>query len=1082
VFAAGRVEGQPEPSPDEVNARFRAEQEAIRGAPAKLTPEERARIQNEALVAGDPHTAADVPPQAPPTETLGDRLLRVREGDQAETGSLNPLTPKQREAVGRGARSTNEFLLETQPEVIRKAVPGEKLSYEVRRAVSEGERFGDEFTADVKPGFEAIRGRAVRGLFDPKDKAERRAARRGVVESSTTPDAAYMRWRLLADGKIAPANAREQTFVDAYQKAGRAAYEAQRQAGAVRAYPQEKGEAKFENLRKQDRSVVPYEFTPEFFEMLNHPDTRRALFEMLAGENRDGQMPQFVKGAEPGQWDARGQGPVTADALEALFQKESHEGKVSSTLRESAAEHFRMLRNVPDVWKSTKLLETDPFKAITGTLRRQGRRAASLQQFGPDLPATARRAMLQEAAETGLSNPTVEALRQGRFGVEHRLARFQEALNNSRALAGRNPETVMGMARDLMVRAQGGQPEQLWDITQARSVQDFLGITGSAMAAGGFRWDLAEPITRTGAYAGYWRSLKTLVKLLRPRNFHEMAAQVDRWGAVERGVIEHVIDEIAGAPARAVADFFQTPGRLTERLKQVHAAVTANEQVQAFREGRATRSEFQVLEDNLRLSPEDMQAVREGRIDDKLGSQIRRDLTQLYTSRGMRAEGSRFAASRNAGTIFRFHRFATRRLEQSMKDVGAVARAIKRDGWASKGALTAAMRLARLHLGVAVGGLSGQAIAYMMTSMARGENPLDGAARVWRELTYAPFQTTLKAFATQLLGGPYGQLVNAVINNKDFKSAMNLTIPGQVAYALGEFASNTADKLGKNDWKQAAEGALDLLANSGAVPFQGDMRALVHTLQAARAGQDPQTLADAQSVRDWKRFEKIEPPSIDGRNKPDEFYDSIGKVLQIANSMPNGSPKEIVNAAMEDLRKALALAPEQSVAASIEGHKLTRGLSDEQHEQLRKWLGNDQRIARVYQHDEALSKLAAEVSKLEGNYPTPFQRQLDEVKQQARFGGTGRWRAIADRVVDEATQRIMAGDGPGSDLTDLADAMAVYGPQVAPLFDKGMQRFLTADHVDSTAKARRIAAVLRKRAYDRRTSTVREQVREKNQK
>lgn len=1035
----------------------------------------------------------EAPSGAPRERSLSDLLREIQPGDTAEAGSMNPLGPKTRAAAKKGGRGAGEFLLETQPEVLRKAVPGEQLPYQVRRVVAEGEQLGDVLTAEFRPGWEAIRTRA-RDVLSKEERQSRRATRTNTIQSPTTPEAAYMRWRLLADGKVAPQNAREQAFVDAYQKAGRMAYEEQRRAGAVRAYPQEKGEPKYESLRPQERSVVPYRFTREFAELMQHPDTRRDTFEMLARENPDGTMPQYVKKTAPlkvgeaPSWEYRGEGKVTADALEALFQKEMQGEHVDSALRESAAEHFRMLRNVPDVWKGIQILETDPFKAITGGLRSQGQRAATLRQFGPDIPLEARRAMLEEAtarekAEPGyVASPAVEALRSGRLGVRERLGRFQEALTQSRALAGRNPETVMQIARDLMVRIQGGQPEKLWDLTQSQMVQDFLGLTSAGLASKGFVWDLLEPILRTGAYRGYWKSAVEMMRLFNPvtgpRNFREAARMVDRMGAAERAVSDHILDDAMSNPMRTAAQIASLPGSLSERAKQVYNAKVANDMVEEIRDGQMSLFTRQILQDELRLSPEDMQRIDQGRMDEGLATQLRRELATLFSSRGTRAEGSRYAASRNAGLITRFNRFATRRLEQTVKNVTAVALAAKRGGWASKETATAMLRMARVQGGMALGGLAGQAISYMLTSALQGENPLEGAARVLRELTYAPVHTLLKAYGMQALGGPLGQLANAVVNNNDTKSWAGLTIPTQLGKAIADFGANTYEKFGKNDWAGAGQGLLDAAMASGAVPFRGDVAAMFRAVAAKRAGEDPQTVADAQIVREWKRFEGIQDP-FSQRNKPDAFYDSIGKVLQIANGMPKDPPKAIVKKAMDDLKVALGLAPEESVAASIEGHMVTKGLTDEQDQKLREWLGDPDRIKRVYQHDNAMMELAREVRKLEGTYPTPFQQQLEQVRQQSALGRVDRWHPMMQRAVDEAHQRLLAGDGVGTDIQDLATAMSIHGAQVAPLFPQGMRKYLASEDIDSTAKARRIAAVLRGRAYEQRAKAIADQARER---
>lgn len=998
--------------------------------------------------------------------SLGEKLLkseRPPEPGVIEAGSGGGSVLK---ALGRGiknvARRAYDFAVSDTADVLQRRVPNDKLGYELRKVRGEGARLKGEALEKWRAAEQAAKGRGA----TKEGKAEAKQIREGLIKSTRTQGAEYSRSRLLADRTIEPENPSEKTYQESEQAAGKFAYEETRKAGGIRVNPKT---GNVEAMPKRDRSFTPYQPGADSDKVYADPALRRRWHEVLVSENPGKMVPKIGKNG-----DYLGeQVPLTADWLETNWGHEQKRKHVPGEARESAAEHVRFLENVPDVWEGREMLETDVFRRASRTLSQQAARAATLREYGPQTSAAQRAAMLKEAAETGTTNPAIEAIKAGKFGVTERLERFTTA-SLKQTMTPQERGRLIEVARGALVRAQGGNPEQPWALTEM--LRDYVKASSSAMSAGAFVLDIPEPIFRTAALVGFKDTFTALREIA--RNPKEMMQLMEQLGAIDRQVAEMSFDE-SSKWVDKFSDFVQIPGSLTERGKGLWNAVIAHNYVEMLRAGTAPDRVRDFVFDVGKLSPEQMAAIDGGRMTAPLANQLRRELTQFFTSRSRPGEGSRLAASSNAGTILRFTRWATKRIESTVQTARAVGVAAKRDGWNSKATGRAVMRLLRVQGGMALGGMAGQTLAYMLTSMMRGENPMEGAKRLMDEFSYAPAATLGKAWRNQLVGGPFAQLINAFIENKDAEgvtaAAAKSTVPGQIFYALADATLTVAED--PKDPARLVDAAVGAAYDAGLIPLRSQLRGTMRAAQAAWNAEDPQVLADDRMVQAFDRMEGIERPRFE-KNKPEAFYDAIAGIMRTARSMPNAEPKEVLNAAMEDVRKALALAPEESVAAAIEGRMRMRGRSDEEREKLHRYSGDADQIRRLYQMDRSLKELAREVGKLEGTHQSTFQDELARVQQQARYGGGDRWRGLMQRVTDEAAQTLLAGDGPSPDIEDLAEAMAAYPEQLDGLFDKATWRFLQSEHPDSTAKARRIAAVLRSRARDRVRTERREAARE----
>jgi hypothetical protein len=226
-----------------------------------------------------------------------------------------------------------------------------------------------------------------------------------------------------------------------------------------------------------------------------------------------------------------------------------------------------------------------------------------------------------------------------------------------------------------------------------------------------------------------------------------------------------------------------------------------------------------------------------------------------------------------------------------------------------------------------------------------------------------------------------------------------------------------------------------------------------------------QAAFDARAVREWKRANDVRTP-FGTRNREPQFYEAVASIVEKVR-LAEGDPKKALAEAMVEIRSALALAPEESVAAAIEGHQLLKGLSDKDRTKLIAWIDDTPRMDRIAQHDSALRDIGSMVRKMEGVNPTEWQAQIESVRQQASFGISDRWDALVQRTLDDSMGRMLADEDQGSYVDELAEAMAEFPEQLrTSLGDKAAQR-VSDPSLDTLTRARRIAAILRGRVRER---------------
>ena len=171
--------------------------------------------------------------------------------------------------------------------------------------------------------------------------------------------------------------------------------------------------------------------------------------------------------------------------------------------------------------------------------------------------------------------------------------------------------------------------------------------------------------------------------------------------------------------------------------------------------------------------------------------------------------------------------------------------------------------------------------------------------------------------------------------------------------------------------------------------------------------------------------------------------------------------------AEEHLRKALELAPEDSVAATLRSYSLLDRIPADKLDAFAQMAGDDL-MTYAYAHDDALRTMAKLAALREGTPPRKFEEELATAENQARLGNRRIWTSLVDRSVDEAAQRLSLNEPMGEDIRDLSASMAAFAEQQEWLSEA---QFRSLSRRQSQAeKARYIERILTSRARNRKKS------------
>lgn len=963
---------------------------------------------------------------------------------ESQSGSIGAglVPPGAGERALKGSKRAGEFLFEHQAEVVTKAAPGDPLAWKARRAQTR--------KAELEGGARASFASAEKALHS---REGRRLLKQNVEVPGLPAERAHLPyWVGLGDAAAKPRSAVEKAVQEGIQASSLGLWEAARAAGTMRLESTPDG-PQWRQIPKRDRSVVERVRGRDMADVMSNKDLRSKLFDDLIAANPDETI------TEKGQTRKLTAQDLEAEWLDQQQSKVETRGGSVEAEREAAVEFTRRFKHVPYEWRPTEtgrvyqLFETNPFEAMRRITERQAGRVATIEQYGQDIPKDARQAL---AASNDLSPEAMANLGRGGTGAA------LQALH-ARLLGKADTSTVerdLGYAKNLLARIQGTEPEQM--LPGMRGLQAFTSTTSAAMASSSWIWDVAEPAFRSPSYVGFARAWKAIGSVAKsPREAIQYARRV---GAISHEIGDWVSSEASNVAKKAssIAGWF---AGVSERLKGAIATKAADLVIEDAKAGKATLNDLQVAQDILKLSSEDVLAIREGRISPELEAQWRRELVREITSRNLPSEGSAFAASPNISAMVRFTKFASARIGSHVRALASVAKAVERagggiKGWTSAGARNAVVRQLKLMgFGTLVSGAIGAALAQTLLGAFSGKPLEEGLKKYWSELLAEPGRNLWESSMQQVVGGPFAQVASAAWNNRDARSLSQVSVPTSILWATGELMRDLRNRDLNALW--------NAFSNIGAIPMKSHFSAAMNAAQgvlSARAASSAQARLDERFVAEFRRENKIQP-ELGQRNKPAAFYDAIASIEDAVNAS-GGDEKLAMQNAMGGFRKALELAPEDSVASAIEGHQLVRALTNDQRQMLEERANDEERMARIYQHDKLLRNLAHEVRKMEGTNPTEWQSELDAVSQQARFGGSDRWAGLVDRAVDETAHRIASKEAPGRQIDDLAERMALYPDQMGQIFTPQQLRAIQTDRIDSLTRARRISAMLRSRLPD----------------
>jgi hypothetical protein len=984
----------------------------------------------------------------PPEEPFGARVNRLQDDPPTEAAAgagYSPDFKKLGEQVKEPSKLTYDYWVEQQADVITKNVPGETFGYEARRVMADRNELRGRATEKWSVAERALKTKEGRPLID------KRVALEGAPEGQVPA------WLPIADGRVAPQNAAERAVAEGFQAGNLELWNEARRTGEVRLEQTPDG-PQYQQLPERDTGTTQRTAGEDSAKVMATEALRLAYFDTLVRANPDFMVPN--KDVQTGKTEGTRRG--TADDLEAEYKQKLQSKEFDSQDLEAATEFTRRFKNVPYDWKGPdgivyRIFNSDPFQTFGKLVDRQSSRIASVRQYGQDVPEPARRAMLEQPDLA----PEVRANLE-RGGLTKRIERVNERISQLPDLARR--EELLGVTKNLASRLQGVEPVQR--NAMAQYMRPLTTVMSAMRSSKGFILDIPEPVFRNPIYGGFRRSMRAISDVA--ANPVEAIQWAQRHGYIEREIGEWVFDEAKGIPAK-VASAVGLPGSLTERVKGAIAAKLAKRVIDDAKAGRATTNDLQVAQDILKLSPEDVAAIQRGDISRALEQQWMTELVGLLTSRVRPVAGSAAAASPNVSALLSFVKWFTKRTSDTVRTVASVKRAAERHGWKSRQTGRAMVRLVGLATGMTIGGTAGVALGKMFTGMVTGDPIDEGLGKFWNELTYAPATMLFKeGLKSQVIGGPLSQAWNIAEDSDKGRSWAQLTNPSSLAYSTIE----AVKRLTKGD----SNGFWQTVTGSGFVPFPAEVRKLWTMVASSQAA--TQAAFDAGAVREWKRAEDITTP-FGSRNKPQAFYNTIGKVLEAARDN-QGAPDEVLKVAAADLRKLLELAPEESVAGAIEGHQMTKSLTNEQRLKLAKWVNDSDRMARIYQHDAALRELGKMVRRMEGVSPTEWQAELDSVKMQASAGAGDRWESLTNRTLDDAAQRILSDEDTGSYLDDLAEAMAMHPDQLESAIGTKLAKRIQDPNLDSLTIARRIASALKSRARERAQAQRKEQRREQS--
>lgn len=923
-----------------------------------------------------------------------------------------------------------DYIFEEMPEVVRKTMPNETLPFEVR---------------EVRSAGKADEGHAAK-LFEPARRAyktkEGKALLAERVEVPGDPDAQQPAWVPLYKGLEKPRTTVQKTIFDASQAAGMGMWDAAREAGIARIQDTPDG-PKWKQLEKRKISVPQLVAGKHNSDVFNNEALRKGYFASNIKTNPGTEM--WVKDADSGRM-------VRKEATVEMLNNEWVEKQISkgdgSTDKAAATEFMRRFNNVGYWWKGPdgivrEVWEPNPMQVMSHMVKRQPFRTASVRKYGQsDIPEDARRAILEDPE----SSPELKANVQ-RGGVDKRLKEFEKAVAKLPDTNRKDELKLIG--KTILTELQGVNAEPTSPMV--RGFRPWTSMHTAAMAAKGFAQDIPELYTRGAIYVGHRVTMDAIKKYAsNPKEADAMAREL--------GTMPQTLGDWSMTEAKrwwqSAADLFGYPAGLTERAKAGVATEIANILINRWKSGRRFVNDPSLLQDILRMSAEDTAAFMKGEFSDAKATQFRQEFVGLYTGRVRPGEGSRLAHSKTAAVFVPLMKWWTKRTSDNVRTIAAWGRVAKRHGWKSPEAWAAAGRVVKQFTIGPAGSTLGKGIGMVVTGMFAMEVWDEGIKKAWDWMSESWSRAYLAGLEGQFVGGPASNQMRLLRDPNDVNAAVGVTHMSAMAYS----GIKALQAIGKGDFF-----GMGLALLNPYVPFRSDIGVLYTA--AVKPEAVKQAAFDARYVREFMRDEGIKT-AYGSRGREPQFYEAIAGIVDKVRvaEMKGLTVESALKESMVEIRAALDLAPEDSVAGAIEGHQLVRHLNDAQRVKLSERINDKERMDRIYKHDEALRDIASVVRrKLDGVNPTEWRLQMDQVRSQALLGASDRWGALVDRTLDDAVQARLGGQDHSDYINELSETLAEFPEHLERALGEEAAKNLDNPAMDTLSRARRIAGILRRR-------------------
>jgi len=989
-------------------------------------------------------------------------------------------------AVGSAAKRLADYTTEQQAEVIRKAMPGETISFEGRRAMSK---------------FREVRGEA-QALWQPGEKAARRLGSKWIKDTTEVADGkgSYATWELLADRKLRvsretkppvegeagplapiglvptgrlPANKDEESFVSAVQQMGTYLWGRARGSGMAR-----QGRKGIEWLPERDRSYLPRVPGKDVDTVMGDTKLRRAWFRLLEQQN-------------PGE--------VTVRSLEEKWRKGfGAKTEVKDIDIDSAIEHYRKLRNVPhflnEGGKSYEMRLSNPFEVVRSVMERQARNISAHEVFGSDWTPQERAELAKQA---GKDDPGLREVREGALakgGPKAAMAEWRQKFfgEEGPSMPKNRKEAISGALGEWLETIQGGAPVKAG--TYTRFLQNVGVIPKSARTVKAFLYDLPEILTMPMLYLGPIRALRGYRRILELGGPKEAIRFYERLGAIRHNMGDLLWEEAQGLASR-VASGLGVVGTATERFKTAVYAATADVLLADWKAGKASPGHAELLNE-LRFPPDAAAALLTGNFSPELGAQFRNEIVTLMTARGERGEGSRMVDNPIVMAHLWFARFAAGRMIAIRRRIADLIEAKQKHGVGSRKFRRAALRLAAQTAFFTGTGLGSFLLMYMAAAWLQGDDLKEGVDRLGREMNDSIIGTLGKAYARQATGGPTTQIAEAVTDPTRLDNWTSLTVPTDLLHA-------GLDALHASNRKDAGF-LMEFLGEAGYLPLYADMRRLGPKLMdwyAAEAAGEvmskrPEAISDGQVAWEFRRANvkrgilglPIDETGDFPQSKAASFYSAMRSAMAEAYrgaAQVEGSPEEQAKAgftrARDNLVKALAedeVTPE-SLAGYIRSKRHFNGWKQQDVAAFEEYLGDERRMERMLQHDRMLLTVARAAGRLVDEAAPEWESDIADFRKLVAMGG-GDVKGMVDQAVEKAARSISlqtnSPDQVRSEfIHELAPVLAQHDWAIRETFTGGFgEALLTVP--DRSRRALYIEGELLDRAWSRFDSRLRKEM------